>query len=218
MPHQRFLPAFGFIVVLGSIWGAAEAGLGLALNACARVLSGSIMTGVAVFFLASARLRAKSARGPLLALALAFGFKLFDAALLGLPIRHAAVANPMFAFATEAAAVILFFALLGKYAEAGISGRILLGAGAAVLSAGVFPLVKLATGIPACVVPGTSMPLSIAWAPVAAAAGALAVPLAFALVRRAETWEWGGRPGLRTAVPAAAALMSLAAIAALRLV
>ncbi|MGD0783699.1 MAG: hypothetical protein ABSA30_12650, partial [Candidatus Aminicenantales bacterium] len=180
MPQKRILYGFGMVVVLGSVWGVAEAGLGLALNACAKLASGSIMTGVALFFLAAARLRARSARGPLLAAGLAIGFKLFDAALLGLPLRHGAVANPMFAFVTEAGAAILLFAVLGRTAQSGLRGRILLGAAAAGLSAMAFPLVKLATGIPACVVPGTSVPLSIAFAPLAMAAGALAVPLAFA--------------------------------------
>ncbi len=218
MPQKKFLLGFGLVVVLGSAWGVAEAGLGLALNACAKLASGSIMTGVALFFLASARLRARSARGPLLAVSLALGFKLFDAALLGLPLRHGAVANPMFAFLIEAAAAIFFFAVLGRTAESGLRGRILLGAGAAGLSALVFPLVNLATGIPACVVPGTGIPLSIAFAPLAMAAGALAVPLAFAFMRRAEGWAWNGRSGLRIAVPAAAALLGLAVIVFIRLV
>jgi len=217
MPQKKFLSAVGLIVVLGSAWGIAEAGLGLALNACAKLVSGSIMTGVAVFFLASARLRARSARGPLLAASLALGFKLFDAALLGLPLRHGAVANPMFAFVVEAAAVILFFAVLGRTAEAGVRGRALLGGCAAGLSALAFPLVNLATGVPACLVPGSAVPLSVAFAPLAIAAGAGAVPLAFAFMRRAEGWTWDRRPGWRLAVPAAAALLGLAALTLLRL-
>jgi hypothetical protein len=217
MPQKKFLSAVGLIVVLGSAWGVAEAGLGLALNACAKLVSGSIMTGVAVFFLASARLRARSARGPLLAAGLALGFKLFDAALLGLPLRHGAVANPMFAFVIEAAAVVFLFALLGRRAEAGGRGRILLGGAAAGLSALAFPLVSLATGVPACLVPGTAIPLSVAFAPLAVAAGAGAVPLAFAFTRWAEGWTWDRRPALRLAVPAAAALLGLAAMALLRL-
>ena len=217
MPQKKFLSAVGLIVVLGSAWGIAEAGLGLALNACAKLVSGAIMTGVAVFFLASARLRARSARGPLLAASLALGFKLFDAALLGLPLRHGAVANPMFAFVVEAAAVILFFAVLGRTAEAGVRGRALLGGCAAGLSALAFPLVNLATGVPACLVPGSTVPLSVAFAPLAIAAGAGAVPLAFAFMRKAEGWTWDRRPGWRFAVPAAAALLGLAAMALLRL-
>jgi hypothetical protein len=119
---------------------------------------------------------------------------------------------------TEAGAAILLFAVLGRTAQSGLRGRILLGAAAAGLSAMAFPLVKLATGIPACVVPGTSVPLSIAFAPLAMAAGALAVPLAFAFIRRAEGWAWDGRTGLRIAVPAAATLLGLAIVALIRLV
>ncbi len=218
MPQKKILYGFGLVIVLGSVWGVAEAGLGLALNACAKPASGSIMTGVALFFLAAARLRARSARGPLLAVGLAIGFKLFDAAWLGLPLRSGAVANPIFAFVTEAAAAIIFFALLGRTAESGLRGRALLGAGAAGLSAFAFPLVKLVTGVPACLVPGSAIPLSIAFAPVAMAAGALAVPLAFAFMRRAERWAWDDRSGLRIAVPAAATLLGLAVVALIRLV
>jgi hypothetical protein len=217
MPQKKFLSAVGLIVILGSAWGVAEAGLGLALNACAKLVSGSIMTGVAVFFLASARLRARSARGPLLAAGLALGFKLFDAALLGLPLRHGAVANPMFAFVVEAAAVALLFALLGRKAEADGRSRLLLGGGAAGLSALAFPLVNLATGVPACLVPGSPVPLSVAFAPLAIALGALAVPLAFAFTGWAEKRTGALRPVLRLAVPAAAALLGLAILTLMRL-
>jgi len=217
MPQNKIIVGFGMVVVLGSAWGVSEAGLGLALNACAKLASGSLMTGVALFFLACSRLRARSARGPLLAVSLALGFKLFDAALLGLPLRSGSMANPMFALAIEAAAAILFFTLLGRTAESGFRGRALLGAGAAGLSALVFPLVGLATGVPACLLPGSAIPLSIAFAPLAMAAGALAVPLAFAFMKRAENWTWDGRSGLRVAVPAAAALLGLAAVALIRL-
>jgi hypothetical protein len=118
----------------------------------------------------------------------------------------------MFAFLTEAAAVILFFSFLGKTAGSGVRGRVFLGAGAAGLSALVFPLAHLATGIPACLLPGTAIPLSIAFAPLAMAAGALAVPLAFAFIHRAEGWAWDGRSGLRIAIPAAAVFLGLAAV------
>ena len=216
MPHKIRLTAFGLVVVLGSAWGAAEAGLGLALNACAKSASGSIMTGLAVFFLVAARLKTGSARGPLLAAVLAAGFKLFDAALLGLPVRDGAVANPVFALALETAAVVLIFGAFARAESQGRKGQALIGVGAAGLSALAFPLVNLATGVPACLRPGSSLPLSVAFAPLALAAGALAAPLAFAFSTRAAAGTGEIHPALRWAAPAAAAFLGLVAVALLR--
>ena len=218
MAHNIRITAIGLVVVLGSAWGAAEAGLGLALNACAKPASGSLMTGVAVFFLAAARLSTRSALGPLLAALLAAGFKLFDSALLGLPVRSGAVANPLFALALETAAVILFFAVFFRGTRPGRIGRALLGAGAAGVSALAFPAVALATGVPACLLPGTSLPLAVAFSPLAMAAGALGASLAFAFSARAEAWIGADRPALGWAAPAAAALLGLAAVTLLRAV
>ena len=216
MPLKIRFTAFGPAIVLGSAWGVAEAGLGLALNACAKAASGSLMTGVAVFFLAAARLRTRSARGPLLAAAVAAAFRLFDSALLGLPVRSGAVANPLFALGLETAAVILFFGLFDRGPRPGRAGRAFLGAGAAGLSALAFPLVKPATGNPACLLPGSSWPLSVALAPLAMAAGALAASLAYAFSARVESRTIETRPVLTWAAPAAAALLALAVITLLR--
>jgi hypothetical protein len=217
MPRTTRWEGIGLVIVLGSVWGLAEAGLGLALQSCARLASGSIMTGTAIFFLAGSRLRARRAWGPALAVALAMGLKLFDAALLRLPIKSGAIGNPMFAIVVAGAAIVGLFAVFGRAAGRSLRGRMLLGAAAGLLSAAVFPAVKLATGIPACVLPGTALPLSIAFAPIAVATGALAVPLAYRFVAGFEAWE-ARRPGLRLVIPAAAAAVSLALIAALRLV
>ena len=43
----------GMILILGSIWGFSEAALGMGLRSCASFVSGSIMTGVALFFMAA---------------------------------------------------------------------------------------------------------------------------------------------------------------------
>ena len=208
----------GFVVVLGSSWGLAEAGLGLALESCARLVSGSVMTGVALFFLVAARLRTKDVRGPLLAVLFAAAFKLFDAALLGLPVRDRAVANPLFAFAVEGLAVVLLFRLFGRRAETRPSARYLLGGTTALAAAVMSPAIKMVTGIPACVLPGTSLPLSLVFSPVAVVLGALAVPLAWRFAAWAEA-----KPLLRGSaaarfVPAAATLAALLAVAVLRLV
>ena len=90
--------SLGFLVICGSVWGLSEAALGLALETCAKIVSGSIMTGVALFFISAAWTRTKRAAGPAVVVGFALAFKLLDALLLGLPLKHGAVANPMYAF------------------------------------------------------------------------------------------------------------------------
>jgi len=41
----------GMVIVLGSVWGLSEAALGMGLRSCVAFISGSIMTGVALFVL-----------------------------------------------------------------------------------------------------------------------------------------------------------------------
>ena len=45
---------WGPILAMGSLWGLTEAALGVTLRQCASNVSGSIMTGTALFFLAAA--------------------------------------------------------------------------------------------------------------------------------------------------------------------
>jgi hypothetical protein len=47
------------------------------------------------------------------------------------------------------------------------------------IAAAAFPLVKFASGIPACLVPGSSIPAAWAYAPLAVGLSMLAVPLGF---------------------------------------
>jgi len=58
-----------------------------------------------------------------------------------------------------------------------IGSQALLGAMAALLAVNLFPLVKYATGIPACVVQGTGYPLSLYCAPLAVFLSSVTVPL-----------------------------------------
>ncbi|MDH4220789.1 MAG: hypothetical protein OEW23_18685, partial [Candidatus Aminicenantes bacterium] len=85
----------GMVIVLGSVWGLAEAALGMGLRSCAAFVSGSIMTGVALFFLAAGLVVSKRALGVFLMVLIAALFKLFDALLLSLPLRHGAIGNPI---------------------------------------------------------------------------------------------------------------------------
>ena len=88
----------GIVVMLGAVWGFSEAALGMELRSCASFLSGSIMTGVALFFIAASWILTRKITGIAHLLVIASLFKMFDALLLSLPIQHGAVANPIFAF------------------------------------------------------------------------------------------------------------------------
>jgi len=178
MPFQIRLKQLGLVVLLGSAWGLSEALLGLALQSCARLVSGSVMTAVALFFLAAGLSVTRRAETAGFMVIIAVLFKLFDAALLSLPVRSGAVANPIFAFAIEGLALIVLASVLPAWKNS-FRGRAFLGGASGLSSAGVFPLVGLVTGVPACLLPGTSLPLAWVFAPIAAGLAALTVPLGF---------------------------------------
>jgi hypothetical protein len=214
-PESRRLP-FGTLIALGSAWGLAEAGLGLALETCARFVSGSIMTGIALFFISAAWARTKRIAGPAIVTAIALAFKLLDAVWLGLPVKNGAIGNPMFAFVTEAAVFIVIAPLIAEAWRSRFAGRAALGGLSALAAVNLFPLVRFATGIPACVAPGTTMPLSLVYAPIAVAVSALTVPLGFLAAAKLEAYESRlavapNAATLRWLAPAAAAVLCLAA-------
>jgi hypothetical protein len=177
MSDKKTAVGIHHLIVLGAAWGLAEAALGLGIKKCASVASGSIMTAVALFFLAAAWMATRRVLSLVLTVVLVTGFKLFDAFLLGLPIKHGAVANPIFAFWTEALAFLLITAVLSETLAKKWAGRAVGGALAALVAVNLFPLVKYATGIPACVVTGTGYPLSLYYAPLAVGLSFLTVPL-----------------------------------------
>jgi hypothetical protein len=205
---------WGPVLVLGGLWGLSEAALGMGLRQCASTVSGSVMTGAALFFLAAAWAVSPRVRTAVLMVAVASGFKLFDALLLGLPILHGAIGNPIFAIAMEGAAFVLIVSVIRRSLAGKAAGQGLAGGLAALVAVNLFPLVKYATGVAACVT-GTGYPLSLYYAPIAVALSALSVPLGFragAVLAGLEgrAWRLGWAP------PAALAL-SLGALALLRL-
>jgi hypothetical protein len=163
-------------LVLGSLWALSEAALGMYLRQCASTMSGSIMTGAALFFLAAAWALSPRVRTIAVMAGLAVAFKLFDALLLGLPVLHGAIGNPIFAIVMEAAAFVLIVSVISRALAGRALGQGLSGGLAALVAVNVFPLVKYATGVPACVT-GTSYPLSLYYAPIAVALSVLTVPL-----------------------------------------
>lgn len=184
------------VLVLGSLWGLSEAALGMYLRQCASTMSGSIMTGAALFFLAAGWALSPRARTIAAMAGLAAGFKLFDALLLGLPVLHGAIGNPIFAIVMEAAAFGLIVSVISRSLSGKLAGQGLSGGLAALVAVNVFPLVKFATGVPACVT-GTSYPLSLYYAPIAVGLAVLTVPLGLraghalaGLEARPAAWRW----------------------------
>jgi len=180
MSAESSASRWSLTVALGAVWGVSEVALGIGLQACARNASGSIMTGVALFFIAAGWALTKKVRGPLIMICMASLLKLADALLLGLPIKHGAVANPIFAFWTEGLAFLVLVALLRGELASGRIRQALSGGLSALVAVNLFPLVKYATTIPACVYPGTTTPLALYFAPLAVAVSFVTVPLGFA--------------------------------------
>lgn len=191
MDKKNPRPYLGIVFILGAVWGVSEAALGMGLRTCASVLSGSIMTGVALFFIAVCWIISRNVLGVVLLVLIASLFKMFDALLLSLPIIHGAVANPIFAFIMEGAAFLLIVALIKDRLFQKRSGQAMAGGLAALLAVNLFPLVKYATGIPACVVAGTGYPLSLYYAYVAVSISLVTVPLGVLVGTKARSFEAG---------------------------
>jgi len=210
----KFSPrSLGVVIILGAVWGLAEAGLGLGLKSCASLASGSIMTSVALFFAAASWSRARTMAALPLLVIITGGFKLFDASLLSLPVRSGAVANPLFAFATEGLAFALLFTAARAAWKTRWAAQAVLGGLAALTAVAVFPLVKFCTGIPACTMPGTTTPLAWHYAPLAVGLSLLTVPLGVWAGKKIEL----RRAKLDLLVIPAAVAACLALIALLRL-
>lgn len=186
----------GMVIVLGSVWGLSEAALGMGLRGCAAFVSGSVMTGVALFFLAAGWMVSRKTFGVFLMVLIAAFFKMFDALLLSLPLKHGAIGNPIFAFFMEAVAFAALVAILKEKIIKKPAGQAILGGMAALLAVNLFPLVKYATGIPACVVPGTGYPLSLYYIHFAVLTSMLSVPLGIWTGVKLEAFErqWRKEP------------------------
>lgn len=179
----------GFVVILGAVWGLSEAALGMGLRSCASFVSGSLMTGVALFFIAASWVVSRRILGVALLIVIACLFKMFDAFLLSLPVLHGAVANPIFSFIMEGAAFLVLLTIINKKLKQKKAGQAILGGLTALLAVNLFPLVKYATGIPACVFPGTGYPLSLYYAPLAVSLSLVTVPLGFLVGAQIEAFE-----------------------------
>ncbi len=214
MSQQPQKANWGPVLVLGGLWGLSEAALGMYLRTCASTISGSVMTGAALFFLAAAWAVSPRLRTAAAMVAIAAGFKLVDALLLGLPVLHGAIGNPIFAIVLEGAAFALIVSVISKPLAAKPLGQGVTGGLSALAAVNLFPLVKYATGVAPCVT-GTAYPLALYYAPIAVGLSFLTVPLGAKAGAFLAAFEGQARR-LRWASPAAFAL-SLGALVLLRL-
>ena len=188
MDRKPLLSHPGWIIALGSVWGLSEAAMGMGLQRCAAAASGSIMTGVALFFIAGAWMLSRSGLGIACVVIVASLFKAFDAWLLSVSLFSGTIANPIFAFIIQGAVFWMIVTLLSRLI-ATKGGRITTGCLAAFGASLLFPLVKLATGISACLYPGTKLPLSVVFGPLAMIISALSVPAGLRLGERLPGWK-----------------------------
>ena len=207
----------GIVLLLGAVWGLSEAALGMWLKNCASTVSGSLMTGFAFLFIAVSWFVSRRVSGVVLLVLVACVFKLFDAYLLSLPVVDGAVVNPIFAFILEGAVFLICISVWKKTSLQKRTGQGFLGGISALGAVGLFPLVKFITGIPACVAPGTSVPLSLYYAPLAIGLAVFTVPFGFWLGEKLGSTSYGERRW-PTFVSPLAFLVSVAIVTLIRLI
>ncbi len=196
MDTKSFNPKPGIILATGAIWGLVEFGAGMGLQKCATLLTGAVLTGLSFFWFSFIWSITKRVAPVLVIAGIAMLFKWLDAWLLQVAWNHGSVLNPMFAFVTALAGFLLMTALLRNRFPGQLKYRILLGGGAALTAALLFPLVKFTTGTPACTYAATSIPLAIYAAPVAIALAMITVPLGYRAALWYERNSAGSNPGI----------------------
>lgn len=186
MEKPRTKTSLALILAAGAMWGLIEFGAGLGLQKCAALFTGSILTGLSFFWISFIWSRDKNFLSLLFILLLAMGLKWMDALLLHLPWNHASILNPIFALFTAVLGFSVLMLLFKKHFFKNTLNRILLGGGSALLATSLFPLVKFASGVPACTWAATNIPLSISTAPVAMLIAMIMVPLGYGTSRLLE--------------------------------
>lgn len=179
MEKNRIRPFLGIILAVGSVWGMTEFVFGLGLQKCATLYTGSILTGLAFFWISFTWSITGRILPVVMIVAIAMAFKLLDAVLLPVAWNHGSILNPMFAFFTQMVGFVLLTALFSQRFRRSHLNRVLLGAGAAVTAVALFPLVKFATGVPACLYASTHIPLVYYTAPLAIGLSMITVPLGY---------------------------------------
>jgi len=177
----------GIIVAVGSVWGLTEFAAGIGLQKCATLFTGAILTGLAFFWVSFIWSITRKLLPVLIIVSMAVLFKLLDALLLPVAWNHGSILNPVYAFVTILVGFSLLILLFKNQFSSKLRNRILLGAGAAIIAAAMFPLVRFATGSAACFYASSNIPLAIYTAPVAIVISMITVPLGY----RAALWYTG---------------------------
>lgn len=177
MDRKSITSHWGMILAIGSLWGIMEFGAGMGLQKCATLATGAVLTGLSFFWLSLVWSATKRLIPILIIVLIAMMFKWLDTLLLNIAWNHGSVLNPMFAFLTAMAGFMLFIGLFRKKFFQNRLSRILTGGGAALIAMSIFPLVKFASGTPACTFAATNIPLSVLTAPIAIVIAMITVPL-----------------------------------------
>jgi len=169
------------VLILGTVWGISEFAVGLGLHKCGVTLTGAILTGMAFLWLSMAYSLTGKVLPVLFILLIVSVFKFSDALFLDVGVTHGSILNPVFAFLTITVGFLTMLLLIKKRFTHKLIYRILTGAGAAFIAVFLFPMAGLFTGSAACVLPATSIPVSIYTSPVSIALSMITVPLGFYL-------------------------------------
>ncbi|MCK4748122.1 MAG: hypothetical protein KAT15_13830 [Bacteroidales bacterium] len=197
MDRNAIKSNLGVIAAVGSIWGLTEFLFGLGLQKCATLYTGAILTGLAFFWLSFIWSVMRSIIPVLIIVGIVMLFKMLDAVFLPVALNHGSILNPMYAFFTILVGFVILISVFRNRFSGKLMNRILVGAGAAMIATAMFPLVKFATGNPACVYAATNIPLAIYTAPVAILLSMITVPLGF----KTATWYNSNIQGLHSDQP-----------------
>lgn len=166
---------FHILLAAGACWGLFEAALGAWLKGvCSLGIFGSLMTAGAIFFVAVAYHGGRRSFRLAVLPAVALALKLLDTLILGVPLSSPAILNPAYAMITEFLMFLFIVSFTASKKESSFWGRWGIGAMIGLGSALSFVFVGSFTGVPACRVTGTSIPVSLAYAPLTLTVSAVA--------------------------------------------
>jgi hypothetical protein len=164
------------IVMLGTIWGLAEAGLGFAVKGvCGYKMTGSVMTSFAIMFMAAGYTYSRRYSSVAIMLALASGMKIIGAVIMQKPLMGGGVANPIYAFITEASALSLLFWLMKDVEVKNYKRNAVFGGLTALVAINLFPFVGSFTGNVACNT--NNYPWALLYAPISVFLTAVLYPV-----------------------------------------
>lgn len=175
--HNNSNESLKMIIMLGAIWGLAEAGLGFAVKGvCGYKATGSVMTAFAIMFMSAGYVLTRKHSSVFVMLFIAAVMKVVGAIIIHKPIMGGGVANPVYAFITEGFAVSLIFWLMKDINTKSYKKNAIYGGLSALTAVNLFPFVGTFTGNIACNT--NNYPWSLLYAPIAVGMTMLLFPMA----------------------------------------